>query len=103
MKTFGPEQFHHARPPEDLSNPLKALWWLKKGALKPGPEWEEAHGLCQMAEGEPSHDLVHALAHWIEGDLPNADYWYQRAGSTKAGDIESEWKRIEACLFSKQT
>ncbi len=45
-----------------------------------GPEWEKAHELCQMQEGDLAHDRVHALAHWIEGDESNASYWYRRTG-----------------------
>ena len=81
-------------PPADFPPPLQALWWLKKGGLSLGPEWERAHGICQADEGAPGSDLAHALAHWIEGDLSNADYWYRRAGEARGTDIASEWDRI---------
>ena len=55
-------------PPAGLARPLAALWWLKKGGLVMGPQWEKAHELCQMQEGDRAHDSVHALVHWIEGD-----------------------------------
>ena len=29
-------------PPKDMTKPLQALWWAKKGGLKVGPEWEQA-------------------------------------------------------------
>ena len=81
-----------AEPPADFSPPLQALWWLKKGGLRPGPEWERAHEICQTAEGTPAYDRVHALAHWIEGDRSNSDYWYRRAGAKREGaDVEAEW------------
>jgi hypothetical protein len=83
-------------PPTDLSPPLQALWWLKKGGLKMGPEWHKAHAICQTAEGTHAHDLVHALAHWIEGDDGNAAYWYRRVGGGKAATIAAEWERIAA-------
>ena len=70
-------------PPSDASEPVAALWWLAKGEWKTGPEWERAHSICQGAEGEKAHDWVHALAHWIEGDGPNSDYWYRRAGEAR--------------------
>jgi hypothetical protein len=54
-----------AAPPSGLTVPQQALWWLKKGGLAMGPEWEKAHALCQQAEGTREYDLVHALAHWI--------------------------------------
>jgi hypothetical protein len=81
-------------PDASLSVPLQALWWLKQGAFKPGPELEKAHGLCQQDEGNPAHDLVHALAHWIEGDSANAAYWYRRVGEARAASIAAEWQRI---------
>lgn len=84
--------------PNDLPRPLLALWWLKRGGLKMGEAWTVAHGLCQEHEGDRDHDLVHALAHLIEGDEPNAAYWYRRAGSEKRGDIEAEWQRIASLL-----
>jgi hypothetical protein len=81
-------------PPDGLAPPLAALWWLRKGGLEPGPEWERAHAICQAHEGERGADVVHALAHWIEGDLGNADYRYRRVGRRRGEDIESEWGRL---------
>ena len=85
-------------PPASLSPPLHALWWLKKGGLKMGPEWHKAHGICQQREGDRAHDLVHALAHLIEGDRSNANYWYRRAGESPATDIAAEWQRLAESL-----
>lgn len=82
-------------PPDDIARPLQALWWLKKGGLVQGPEWEKAHDLCQQQEGDKHHDWVHALAHWIEGDHGNANYWYRRVGEDRGGeDIPAEWDHI---------
>jgi hypothetical protein len=81
-------------PPADLSLPLQALWWLKKGGLALGPAWEKAHAICQQDEGNRDYDLVHALAHWIEGDDSNAGYWYRRVGAERAATIAEEWERI---------
>lgn len=87
--------FSTAQPPATLSEPAKALWWLKKGGFKVGPEWQKAHAICQTAEGTRAYDLVHALAHWIEGDTSNRDYWYRRiAGWKRAETIEAEWERV---------
>ncbi len=90
--------FAETAPPADLSLPQQALWWLKKGGLAMGPEWQKAHDICQTQEGEHAYDLVHALAHWIEGDQSNANYWYRRVGAKRAADIASEWQRITAEL-----
>jgi hypothetical protein len=87
-------------PPPGIAPPAQALWWLAKGGLKPGGAgWERAHAICQEREGDPDHDAVHGLAHWIEGDLANADYWYRRAGRRRAGpDVAAEWERLAAAL-----
>lgn len=85
-------------PSADFSPPLQALWWLKKGEFKMGAEWEKAHAICQTAEGTRAYDLVHALAHWIEGDEGNRDYWYSRVGGGRAATVEDEWQRILALI-----
>jgi hypothetical protein len=91
--------FDTPEPPASLSPPLQALWWLRKGGLATGPEWERAHAICQTAEGTPDYDRVHALAHWIEGDRSNSDYWYRRSGAhRRGGDIEAEWAHQVADL-----
>ncbi len=84
-----------SQPPKTLSLPLQALWWLKKGGLRTGPEWEQAHLICQAQEGVEAFDWVHALAHWIEADMGNADYWYRRAGRKRATpSVSAEWEFI---------
>ncbi|MEO1225485.1 MAG: hypothetical protein AAFX92_14785 [Pseudomonadota bacterium] len=84
-----------AQPPANLSAPLQALWWLKKGDLQMGPEWRTAHEICQSVDGDKAHDWVHALVHWIEGDQSNANYWYRRVGEQRHGnDIAGEWRYI---------
>jgi len=89
-------------PPEDLTEPLKALWWLKKGNLRVGPEWRQAHEICQDSEGVREYDLVHGLAHLIEGDVWNADYWYRRASEKRSGDnVGEEWERLVFKLSAK--
>ncbi len=80
-------------PPSGASEPVAALWWLAKGGWKTGPEWERAHNICQRAEGEKAYDWVHALAHRIEGDQPNSDYWYRRAGEARVHDDPSREAR----------
>jgi hypothetical protein len=83
-------------PSAQLSPPQQALWWLQRGHFKLGPEWEKAHAICQTAEGTFDYDLVHALAHWIEGDIGNRDYWYRRVGAAgRAESIAAEWERVK--------
>lgn len=80
-------------PPRGLSLPLVALWWDAKC------DWTQAHECAQQAEGS-SGAWVHAYLHRKEGDLANADYWYQRAGKTVArGSLEQEWSVITAKLL----
>ncbi len=85
-------------PDSKLSEPCQALWWLKKGNLKMGTEWNAAHELCQRAEGTHEYDLVHALCHWIEGDMGNHDYWYRRVGGGRAETVGAEWDRVSGLL-----
>ena len=91
--------FQTSAPSRELSQPLQALWWLKKGDFKLGDAWEQAHGICQTAEGQKAYDWVHALAHWIEGDEGNSDYWYRRVGEERTSDDPGiEWDHIAAQL-----
>ncbi|NOY36828.1 MAG: hypothetical protein GXO83_04570 [Chlorobi bacterium] len=67
---------------------LKALWWDAKG------DWDRAH---RIARDDPTPDgaRVHAYLHRKEGDLWNADYWYQRAGVARPeGTSDDEWKEL---------
>ena len=83
----------------DQTPPQTALALLKSGGLRMGPEWQRAHELCQLDEGDRAHDLVHALCHWIEGDVANRDYWYRRVRPwTRAATIEAEWGALAAEL-----
>jgi len=86
--------------PDDMTGARLALWSLKEGGLTTGPGWARAHDICQQHEGERGHDLVHALCHWIEGDLSNRDYWYRRAANwTRADTVEAEWQALDAALI----
>jgi hypothetical protein len=40
--------------------------------------WDEAHELVQDGDNKYFF-LIHGLLHRIEGDIPNAHYWYRRA------------------------
>jgi hypothetical protein len=44
---------------------------------------------------------VHAYLHRVEGDLPNARYWYGTAGRPAAtGALDAEWSAIAAALLA---
>jgi hypothetical protein len=82
-----------AAPPAGLPAPLESLWWVAKGA------WDKAHRLVQ---DEDSKDTawVHAYLHRVEGDLPNARYWYGTAGKPAATvSLEAEWQAIVGSLL----
>ena len=82
-----------------MSKPREALDLLHAGGLRMGPEWQKAHDICQTAEGDRDHDLVHALCHWIEGDSANRDYWYRRVAPwQRAETIAAEWQAVAATL-----
>ena len=42
--------------------------------------WDAAHEIAQSNEGDPDHDLLHAMVHRREGDHGNAGYWFSGAG-----------------------
>jgi len=76
----------------------QALTALREGEMQMGEGWQRAHQIVQGHEGERDCDLVHALCHWIEGDLGNRDYWYRRAGRRPAATIGAEWEALWATL-----
>lgn len=101
IMTMSDWDFTASAPPEDISKPLQALWWLKKGDLRLGSEWETAHNICQSGEGQKAFDWVHALAHWIEEDMGNAEYWYRRVGEKRVGaSVAEEWDHLVENLSS---
>jgi hypothetical protein len=82
-----------AVPPPGLTPPLEGLWWDAKG------DWDRAHA-CTQDEVTAQAAWVHAYLHRKEGDLPNAAYWYRRAGRPVAqGGLQEEWTAIAAALL----
>ena len=82
-----------AAPAPGLEPPLAALWWAAKG------DWDRAHKIVQD-EGDVDAAWVHAYLHRVEGDLPNAGYWYRTEGKPVAvGALEAEWNVIAAALL----
>ncbi len=85
--------------PDNLTEPQQALWWIQQGNYAMGAEWTKAHDLCQRDEGNRAYDLVHALCHWIEGDISNRDYWYRRVAPwQRAATVEAEWQAVSLAL-----
>src|SRR2546425_7607878 len=80
-------------PPDGAA--LAGLWWDAKG------DWTRAHESAQRDEG-PAGAWVHAYLHRKEGDIPNAGYWYTRAGKSPAkSSFEEEWLEITEALLAK--
>ena len=83
-----------AKPPAGLSPALAALWHLARD------EWDAAHG-CAQSDGGRDGCWVHAHLHRVEGDLPNAGYWYRRAGLPASdASLDEEWKEIATALLA---
>jgi hypothetical protein len=81
-------------PPGGLSPSLTGLWWAKKG------DWDKAHRIVMKDESAEAA-WVHAYLHRVEGDLPNARYWYRTAGKPEfKGTLEAEWEAMVAALLA---
>lgn len=79
--------------PSGLTLALDALWWDAKG------NWTKAHESAQSDEGAECA-WVHAYLHRKEGDLPNAGYWYSRAGKPQSRALlAEEWEDITRFLL----
>jgi hypothetical protein len=80
-------------PPSGLNAPLQALWWAGKD------DWDRAHKLVMETSGADAA-WVHAYLHRVEGDLPNARYWYAQAGKPPASNpLRDEWGAIIATML----
>jgi hypothetical protein len=49
-------------------------------ALLERGDWSAAHQIVQSDEDSSLACWAHGIVHLMEGDLPNARYWYRRAG-----------------------
>jgi hypothetical protein len=89
------ESVAQAAPPQNISGPLEGLWWAAKG------DWDKSHKIVQDDESREAA-WVHAYLHRVEGDLPNASYWYRLAGKpVAAGALGDEWAAIAAELLRR--
>ncbi len=83
-------------PPAGSSELLEALWYEAHG------DWQRAHKIAQSQKGKAAA-AVHAYLHRKEGDLSNADYWYERAGRARSrGPLDEEWQTLAADLLKKE-
>jgi hypothetical protein len=75
-------------PANDLSVQLKSLWYDGKG------DWHKAHAQVDDQTDRASA-RVHAYLHRKEGDIWNADYWYNRAKQVRPNvPLEEEWEAL---------
>jgi hypothetical protein len=51
----------------------------KAVALLEAGDWQGAHVIVQKDEESPLPCWAHGIVHVLEGDLPNARYWYGAA------------------------
>ena len=72
--------------PLDQKQFAKALAYMEKG------DWRQAHEIVQKDEDSPHACWAHGITHLMEGDMPNARYWYREAKRPfpKAPDIAAE-------------
>lgn len=83
------------KPPPGASALLEALWHEAHG------DWDRAHKIAQSQKGKAAA-AVHAYLHRREGDLSNADYWYERAGRSRTrGALDKEWEALATELLGK--
>ena len=72
---------------------LEALSHLRKR------DWEAAHVIVQDSNA-PLASWAHGIVHLIEGDEPNARYWYRHAGREFPGmdAIDAEIEKLQSTL-----
>ncbi len=79
---------HNTHPASGLSVQLKSLWYDGNG------DWHRAHAQVDQLNDQASA-WVHAYLHRKEGDIWNADYWYNRANKRRpASTLDEEWEQL---------
>ena len=65
--------------------------------------WTEAHNLVQT-DNSPLSNWLHGIVHIQEGDLEDAEYWYDQAQRhfRSRGTLVEEMERFEAELLSNR-
>lgn len=79
--------------PAGLNVYLESLWYDGKG------NWDKSHEVIQDVPDKTA-SWIHAYLHRKEGDIWNADYWYNKAGRSRpAVSLDNEWQAlVEYCL-----
>ena len=63
-------------------------------------DWRGAHAIVQEDEESRLSCWAHGIAHIMEGDLPNARYWYRVAGRAfpRQPSVKDEIAALSASL-----
>ena len=62
--------------------------------------WGQAHKQIQPYS-DTMACLIHGYLHRVEGDLSNAQYWYDRANAIMPDNtLQEEWDRLHALVLS---
>jgi hypothetical protein len=76
------------QPTKELPLLLISLWYDGKG------DWQKAHAQVDHLKDQESA-WVHAYLHRKEGDIWNADYWYNKAGKIRPNlSLQQEWEEL---------
>jgi phosphodiesterase/alkaline phosphatase D-like protein len=64
-------------------------------------DWEAAHRIVQEMDDNAVAAWIHAVVHRMEGDVPNARYWYRRCARQLREDVSTtaELQEIRAALL----
>ena len=83
-----------SEPSDKLSGVHLAIWYAVKD------NWDMAHNIVQDINTETAY-WIHAYLHRVEGDLGNANYWYNRARKKPSSEsLKSELDDIIQFLFA---
>ena len=76
----------------------RALAHLQRG------DWRAAHEIVQKDEDSPLACWAHGIVHLMEGDLPNARYWYRQAKRAfpAEGSAAAEIKALKGALGAEK-
>jgi hypothetical protein len=72
-------------------------------ALLQRGDWRGAHEIVQVDEDSRIACWAHAIVHVMEGDLPNARYWFRKAGRAFSADAAAETAALAAQLADQGT
>jgi len=82
-----------SKPSDKLSGLHLAIWYAVKD------NWDMAHNIVQDINTETAY-WIHAYLHRVEGDISNANYWYNRARKKPSSEsLKSELNDIIQLLF----